>query len=148
MQSESKPAEFRLTTEVEVRFRDLDAFRHVNQAAYLTILEHGRLIYFRDVIGAAIPDDIEDWVLAESNCRYLVPVRFGDTVIVGVRAAWMRNSSFGAVFELRSKLLDRVAAEGTFVQVHVDRTTGRSKPLPDTIRQAIARYDGIAERQG
>jgi acyl-CoA thioester hydrolase len=42
--------EFRHRTSVEERFRDLDAFGHVNNAVITSYAEHGRIRYLRDVL--------------------------------------------------------------------------------------------------
>jgi len=39
------PSDFRFHKEIEVRFRDLDAMGHVNNAAYMTYFEMGRTGY-------------------------------------------------------------------------------------------------------
>jgi len=38
------------TTEIDVRFRDIDAMGHVNNAVYATYIEQARTEYFRDVL--------------------------------------------------------------------------------------------------
>ena len=38
------------STEIEVRFRDIDALGHVNNAVYASFLEQARSAYFRDVV--------------------------------------------------------------------------------------------------
>ena len=42
---------FRFSVPIEVRFRDLDAIGHVNNAVYLTYLEQARLGYWKHITG-------------------------------------------------------------------------------------------------
>ena len=41
---------------IQIRWRDLDALGHVNNAVYLTYFELARLAYIRAVLGADAPN--------------------------------------------------------------------------------------------
>ena len=43
---------FKFSTQIEVRFRDLDALGHVNNAVYLTYFEIARLHYCKHLFGS------------------------------------------------------------------------------------------------
>lgn len=135
---------YRFRTEVETRFRDLDALRHVNHAVYLTLLEEARIRYFVEVLELAVPKGLDDWVLADIRCKYLAPLRYGERLAIGIRVEWMRNSSFGATYEMVSLTSGGAVACGEFVQVHVSADTGRASALPERLRRTIADYEGIA----
>ncbi|MBK6404207.1 MAG: thioesterase family protein [Holophagales bacterium] len=47
--------EFPCVVGVEVRFRDLDAMGHVNNAVYLTYFEQARLAFWRAIHPGGVP---------------------------------------------------------------------------------------------
>jgi acyl-CoA thioester hydrolase len=119
---------FEYETELQVRFRDLDAMGHVNNAVYATYLEQARVDYYADVLGVGL-DDI-DTVLVNLEIDYRHEVTLADgtvTVAMGVRS--IGESSVVVGYELRAG--DRVAATAETTQVYVDPEAGTSRPLPE-----------------
>jgi len=138
---------FRFSTSLEVRWRDLDALGHVNNAVYLTYLEQARVHYLRETgLGFQSIEDI-GMILAEVTCTYLSPLSLGEQVTVRVRVSELRNSSF--IFEYRIEGEDgRLAATARSVQVCYDYQAGRSLPIPDRWRAAIVSYEpGLTEEE-
>jgi acyl-CoA thioester hydrolase len=120
--------DFEYETELQVRFRDLDAMGHVNNAVYATYLEQARVDYYDDVLGVGL-DDI-DTVLVNLEIDYRHEVTLDDgtvTVAMGVRS--IGESSVVVGYELRAG--DRVAATAETTQVYVDPEAGTSRPLPE-----------------
>ena len=83
----------RFSHPIEVRFRDLDALGHVNNAVYLTYLESARIAYWLHVTGRSGLDAL-DMILARVEIDYRSPLSYGEAVDVSVRCASMRRSSF------------------------------------------------------
>ncbi|WP_049935441.1 acyl-CoA thioesterase [Haloplanus natans] len=120
--------DFEYETELQVRFRDVDAMGHVNNAVYATYLEQARVDYYADVLGVGL-DDI-DTVLVNLEIDYRHEVTLADgtvTVEMGVRS--IGESSVVVGYELRAG--DRVAATAETTQVYVDPEAGTSRPLPE-----------------
>lgn len=131
---------FRFSTTFEVRWRDLDALAHVNNAVYFTYLEQARFHYLREV--GLLDDSLESirFILAEASCTYRSPLRMGERVTVWVRVSELRNSSF--VFEYRVEgEAGRLAATARTVQVCYDYDAGRSVRIPDDWRRRIIAYE-------
>jgi len=126
------------TTDVGVRYRDLDAFGHVNNAVYATYFEEARVAYLREVLDRD-PDAIET-VLAALEIEYRSPIRELEPVEVAVRAAEPGESSLTLTYEVRAG--GDVVAVGETVQVRVDPGTGEAVPLPDAWRDRIAAFHG------
>ncbi len=76
--------------QVEVRFADTDAMRHVNNAKYLTYCEIARIRYWTDVTGRGA----ENLILAEARITYRAQVFYGETVTVQTRATRIGRTSF------------------------------------------------------
>lgn len=125
------------TTDIEVRYRDLDAMGHVNNAVYVTYLEHARASYFVDVLDV----DIErpGMVVASLSIQYRKPVHLGDEVTVAVETTDIGTSSFTMEYEVRVN--GEVAATAESVQVTIDEETGDSRPIPDAYREQIEAFE-------
>ena len=118
-----------------VRFRDLDAMGHVNNAVYLSYIEQARTEFVLSV-GAAPSIDDFPLILARTEIDFRAPIRFGDTVEVGVRAGRMGTKSFDLEYELRVD--GRVVAEARSVQVFYDYERGSAAELPDDWKERLA----------
>ena len=137
---------FRFRFPLEVRFRDLDALGHVNNAAYLTYLESARLAYWLQVTGRSGLAAL-DMMLARAEVDYRSPVSLGDPLEVGVRCASMRRSSFVLEFEIVNRATGLLLAEARKVLVHYDHQARQSKPLPPAIREGLLAQDPEAAQE-
>lgn len=126
---------------VQVRFRDIDMFDHVNNAAYLTYIESARVAYYTHITGIQDPRDF-DMTLAHVKVDFLNPVFFGQTINVYTRAGRIGNKSWTLEHELRDSETNEVAARSSTVIVHFDHETGKSKPLPPEVIEIIERHEG------
>ncbi len=134
---------FRFSTEMEVRWRDVDALGHVNNAVYLTYLEQARVRYFEE-IGLGFGTDA-GMILAEITCTYRSPLSLSERVTVWMRVSEFRNSSFIVLYRIEGED-GRLAATARSVQVCYDYDANRAVPIPDEWRAAIAAYEpGLSE---
>ncbi len=125
--------------DVTVRFRDIDAMGHVNNAVYATYLEHARVGYYRDVVGSSLAE--ADTVLAHLSVDYRAPIELDDgTVEVSVSVPRLGDSSIPMAYEVVAS--GAVAATAETVQVVIDRETGESVPIPEGWREAIEAFEG------
>lgn len=122
------------TTDLEVRFRDLDPMQHVNNAIYATYLEQARARFSEDVLGMPLAD--LDTVLAQVEITFERPIEGVGTVRVELEVGDLGRSSIPMEYELFSGG-ERVATART-VQVYFDRGTGESKRIPDDLRERLA----------
>ncbi|MEF8757470.1 MAG: thioesterase family protein [Halobacteriales archaeon] len=121
-------------TEIEVRYRDVDAMGHVNNAVYATYLEQARTAYIREVAGLST-GDIES-VLASLSIDFREPIALDETVTVGLRVADLGESSITMTYGVR-RADGTVAATAETVQVTYDRETDSPRPVPADWREAI-----------
>ena len=112
---------------IEIRWRDLDALRHVNNAVYATYLEEARDEWFVRVLGPG--GNFWDYVLARVAIDFRRELtQDDDAVVVRTRLVRLGTSSL----TLREEIVAPegwVAAEAESVVVARDRATGRSRPL-------------------
>lgn len=132
---------FRVVVPVQVRFRDLDAMGHVNNAVYLTYLEMGRLAYYRELMGLTHPKDF-NFILAHVSIDFRSPVVLGETVYVGLSVTRVGRRSFEFTYELREGASGRLVAEATSVQVMYDYQRQTPIPVPDEFRRRLEAFEG------
>jgi acyl-CoA thioester hydrolase len=131
---------YRFTHPIQVRFRDLDALGHVNNAVYLTYFEAARMAYWMHVNGRTDLRSM-DMILARAEVDYRAPVGFGDELEVGVRCASVKRSSFVLEQALVDRRTGKLVAQARKVLVHYDYAAGRSKPLTEDQRQLLMKQD-------
>lgn len=121
------------TSRVPVRWGDMDALGHVNNATYFTYAEQARIEWLGDVFGGTWPEDGGP-ILASIHAEYRRPVQFRATVEVEVLTGDVGRSSLKQGYRL---LVDEeVVCEMEAVLVWVSREKGRPTPLPDRLRLA------------
>jgi len=117
-----------------VRFRDLDAMNHVNNAVFLTYLEQARF-HFLEQLGLARREHEPPLILARVEIDFRSPAAFGDEIEIGVRAGRIGTKSFELEYDLR--VAERVVAQARSVQVGYDYSRGETVELRPTWREAL-----------
>jgi len=118
-----------------VRFRDLDAMGHVNNAVFLTYIESARVAFLQH-LGAATTLQDMSIIVARIEIDFRAPVGFGDEVAISVRASRFGDKSFDLDYELRVD--GKVVAEAKSVLVGYDYGKREAVPIPDTLRESLA----------
>lgn len=126
--------DYEFETEIRVRFRDIDAMDHVNNAVYATYLEQARADYFREVLDESLAR--VDTVLATLSIDFRRPIDPDDTVTVALTVPELGTSSMPMEYEIR-RGDGQVAATAETVQMAYDRETESSRPIPEAWREAI-----------
>jgi acyl-CoA thioester hydrolase len=120
---------------VEIRWRDMDAFSHVNNAVFLTYLEEARdewLTRLSDAVGQTI-----EYLLARLEIDYRRELTQSDSeVIVRCRLGSLGKSSIETREEI-STTDGRVVAEAGAVLVVRDPKTGGSRPLSEAEKRSL-----------
>jgi len=128
----SMPFSIRFT----VRFRDIDALGHVNNAVYFTYMESARTEYW---LTRFCTDDLRrlNFIVARAECDFKKAARFGDELEVGIKTSSIGNSSFVWDYEIKKAQTGELLATGKTIQVYYDYTSERSMPVPDDVRQKL-----------
>ena len=122
---------------IDVRWRDLDAFNHVNNASFLTFLEEARLRWFETLPGPWIDESIAP-LLAAANVNYRRPICWPARVAVDLWAERIGNSSLTIGHRIVDADDDAILyADGNTVLVWIDRGSGRSGALPASVRASL-----------
>jgi len=134
-------ADYKYKTPIPVRFSDLDAYGHANNAVYLTYFEIGRTNYWRDIVKW-------DWnhngiILARSEVNYLKPITRNDEIACYVRTTRIGNSSFD-VMHVLVKITDEgeeISTTGKTVCISYDYNVHKSVKIPTDQRARMIAYD-------
>lgn len=129
----------RFRTSLVVRFRDLDAMGHVNNATYLTYLEEAR-VRFWDHLASLHPEIQADrfpFVVARAEIDYRAPLFLGDRVWIDLTVPRIGNRSFDFWYVLYNTAMEEVARART-VQVYLEN--GKPASLPEFLRKTLEVY--------
>jgi len=131
----------RYETTVGVRFRDIDAMGHVNNAVYATYAEQARVDYFEEVLD----EDLSSIgsVLARIEIDYRRPIELDDgPLTIAVDVPRLGESSLPMEYDILTAD-GNVAASIESVQVAYDSAAGESVPLPEEWRRAIETFHDL-----
>ena len=128
---------------IEIRYRDVDAQRHVNSAVYFTYLEQARASYLRR-LGLWAGEDFDQIgiILAEQSCSYRAPIYYGQPLEVGVRAMSLGTKSLHFNYVLRHATSHQIFAQANTVLVAYSYARQASIAIPDEWREKIETYEG------
>ena len=121
---------------VSVRWGDMDAFNHVNNAQYLRYLEEARVQWLAGIPGVSLTDRIAP-VLVASNINYRQPIEWPNEIVVELFVEKIGNSSLTMGHRMLSSADASVLySDGNVVMVWIDTRTGKSVPLPEPVKAA------------
>ena len=122
---------------IEIRWRDLDSYGHVNQAVYLTFAEEVLDDWFRTKLGRD-PGAGWDYVARRTTIDYRGELRLADRVAMG-SAELVRLGTTSVTTRVTLSAPDgRVATELELVVVAIDGKGGATRPLTDDERTALS----------
>jgi acyl-CoA thioester hydrolase len=112
-----------------VRWGDLDAFGHVNNATYLVYAQEARFAWSKMI----------EMVVARAEVDFLAPIYQGDIYLdIEIWVNKIGTSSFGVTYEVKNG--DELVAVVKSVQVTVSMETKKSRPLNDAERDFLNKY--------
>ncbi|RMG54476.1 MAG: acyl-CoA thioesterase [Acidobacteria bacterium] len=129
---------------IAVRWGDMDALGHVNNAMYFTYCESARMSYFEAIeLWKYREHDRQGPALVTATCRFKQQVHYPAWLDVGARVSEIGNRSFTLEYEIYRQGTDVLVADGSSVVAWVDYEAGKAIPLPDGLRAAIRRFEGL-----
>ncbi|KAB2967551.1 MAG: acyl-CoA thioesterase [Thermoanaerobaculia bacterium] len=130
-----------------LQWGEMDAYGHVNNVVYFRWFESARMAYFARLGWPELEraSGIGP-ILHSTRARFRAPLEWPDEVQVATRAGEVGADRFTMHYEVRSRSLDRVAAEGDGLIVAFDYRAKRKVALPDAIHERIAALEAGAHR--
>lgn len=128
-------------TTLQVRFRDIDAFKHVNNAVFFSYVEQARIRYLLDVLEPDRPLDGLPLILARVELDYRSPITFGEEVEIETRVDRIGRSSISMSHRMTAGPGGRLAGDVHTVLVTYDYDGARPVPVPDEWRTKIGQYE-------
>jgi len=140
----------RLTVPIHLRWSDLDAYRHVNNATMLRLLEEARVRTFWE--GERGIGDGVLTLIARQEIEYLAPMSYsGEPILIELWLSRIGGASLEIAYQVRGPEGDEtVYARAATVVVFVDAATGKPTRLDEATRARWEPYldDPIAFRRG
>ena len=129
-------------TPLQVRFRDTDAFGHVNNAVFFSYIELARIRYFLDVLQPAEPFKGMPLILARVELDFRSPIMFGEDVEVETQVDRIGRSSIAMSHRMTAN--GRLVGDSQSVLVTYDYEIASPMPVPDEWRAKFAAHEGRA----
>lgn len=124
------------TVPVDVRFNDVDGMGHVNNALYLTYLEHCRMRFFTEVAGSKSERDFP-FILAHAALDYKFPIKMNAQPQVKMWTSRIGGKSWDFDYEIKDRKTGVVYATGKTVQVAYDYRIEKSDVLEGALLDLV-----------
>ena len=122
---------------MRMRWGEMDALGHMNNTVYFRYFEQARISWF-DALNVDYKEGSEGPILASINCRFRIPVIYPADLVISVYAGKSRNSSFALMNTITHEgEPSRVYATAEAVMVWISLSDGKSRPLPDWMKQHL-----------
>ena len=123
-----------------VRWDDLDAMGHVNNAKYLTFAQEARFLWATEEFSGVMKEtSLIGMVVARAEIDFISPIYEGGKFVdVEITVGKIGNSSFDMLFTISDN--GTVLAKVKTVQVTVSVETMKSRPLTDNEREFLTKY--------
>ena len=128
---------------IQIRFKDVDAMGHVNNANHFTYFELARVHYFNEIINEPIEWNKQGIILARMEIDYKTPILMNDDVWVHSRVSRLGTKSFEVAYAI-VKIVDDAevtVATGKSVQVCFDYEQNKTIPVPETWKQKVIAFE-------
>ena len=122
---------------IQTRWSDNDIYGHVNNVTYYSYFDTVVNCFLIDQGGLDIETDSVIGMAVETMCKFSKPLAYPEVLEAGLRVGKLGNSSVRYEIGIFQEGAAEAAAMGHFVQVFVDRATGKPAPIPDAIRSAL-----------
>ncbi|ALN62404.1 putative thioesterase domain protein [Lysobacter antibioticus] len=121
---------------LSVRWRDLDAFNHVNNSKFLSYLEEARLRWMVTLPGHGMDEHVAP-VVAAAHLNYRRPIEWPNELDIELFVERLGNTSLSIGHRIIGATdTSAVYCDGNVVLVWIHRETGQPAALPEPVRAA------------
>ncbi len=133
--------DFRFRLPIRVIFGDLDFYRHVNNARYITWMETARLDWVGEVLGIPLTST-RAVIMASQTYQYEKQVSYHEELVMGCRCSRLGRRSLDLTYELWRG--DERTGHGVSALVAFDYDANATMAVPDEWRERIFAYEAVA----
>lgn len=120
---------------IQVRFSDIDAMGHVNNAVYLSYFELARVYYFEKIMNESWDWKKNGIILVKNEIEYLKPLYLQSKPIVSMTLNEIGNKSFKLNYRIKDN--SDLVCQGTSTLVYFDFSRNRSIILDEKIKSVL-----------
>ena len=139
--------DFRHFMELAVRWGDMDAFGHVNNAQYFRYLESGRIDYLEEVLKRDFEAQ-ETVIVADIQCAFIQQLHYPVTLEVATRVSRLGRTSIHLLSAIYRRGEEQPVATSKGVLVWFDVGRQRSIPFPSVLRELIVGFEKVIPELG
>ena len=124
--------------EIATRWQDNDAYGHINNVMYYSFFDTAVNRFLIEEGGLNIHKGNIVAYVVSSQCQYITPASYPETIFVGVRVIKVGRSSVTYGLSVYAGEAKRGVAHGQFVHVFVERLSDKAVPIPVNTKEALA----------
>jgi len=124
---------------IQIRFSDIDAMGHVNNAVYLSYFEQARMSFFEHRVKGEWDWKKDGIILARNEVDYRLPLLLKDIAYIDTWIEKMGTKSMDIAYNIYKQEgeQEQLCASGASVIVAFDFTTGRTTAIPEIWRELL-----------
>ena len=134
--------DFTFVVDLNIEWGDMDALQHVNNIEYFKYFQVARIAYFEKIDSEAVMGETRvSSILASTQCKFIYPLAYPDSISVGVRVDTMADQYFTMQYAVVSHKHQRLAAIGDAKVVMFDYANNKKVSIPNEIRKTIIAFE-------
>ena len=138
---------FRHKVDVQTRFADIDMLGHVNNNAYLSYMDLGKMDYFRAISGGEFSVDDLCAVIVNVNCDFYEPSYLSEQLQVWTAVTHIGNKSFVVEQRIIDAESGATKCIGRTTLAGFDPKTGQGAPLDEWFVEMTCQFEGISRKK-
>jgi len=140
--------DFTFVVDLNIEWGDMDALQHVNNIEYFKYFQVARIAYFEKIDSESVMGEKRiSSILASTQCKFIYPLAYPDSISVGVRVDTMADQHFTMKYAVISHKHQRLAAIGDAKVVMFDYVNNKKVSIPNEIRKTIKDFEKSVDRQ-
>ena len=138
--------DFTFVVDINIEWGDMDALQHVNNIEYFKYFQVARIAYFEKIDSESVMGETRiSSILASTQCKFIYPLAYPDSVSVGVRVDSMADQYFTMKYAVVSHQHQRLAAIGDAKVVMFDYVNNQKASIPSEIRKMIISLEKVVD---
>lgn len=132
-----------LENKIQIRFADVDMFRHVNNVSLQHYYDLGTHEYFREVLGMHDITGEHTLVKVHMSTNFMHPIHMDDEIVVRTRTSRIGNRSVTLSQEIVDMRSGLVKSDAETILAGFNSFTEESAEIPVEYKEAIALHEEI-----